>query len=72
MDNPVLTIEAPILDDESAAHVHQFLQDLTLAFESCYYKQLVRHNRNCEPDCDNDRVNNIPVDQSFFDDEDPF
>ena len=68
MDNVTLIIDAPILDDESAANVYQFLQDLTLAFESHYYKQLVRHSRNQEPNC----YDNEPGEQPFFDDEIPF
>jgi hypothetical protein len=43
MDRPVLLIEAPILSDDAAASVMDFLQALILAFESHYYPQLRRH-----------------------------
>ena len=68
MDKPMLIVEVPVLDDQSATYVYQFLQDLTLAFESCYYKQLVRYRRNCECDYDQDMQDGQP----FFDDEIPF
>ena len=38
MDNPVLMVEAPILDDESAMLAHQFLTDLALTYEAYHYK----------------------------------
>lgn len=68
MDNPVLMIDAPILDDESAANVYQFLQDLTLAFESQYYNQLKRFNKNNNVDWHDDKQG----EQLFFDDDVPF
>lgn len=43
MDSPVLIVEAPILDDESAANAYEFLQNLMLAFDAHYYPQLQRH-----------------------------
>ena len=68
VDNPVLMIDAPILDDESAANVYQFLQDLTLAFESQYYNQLKRFNKNNNVDWHDDKQG----EQLFFDDDVPF
>lgn len=46
MDKPIFMIEAPILDPDSATNVYQFLQDLILAFETHYYKQLKYYSQN--------------------------
>lgn len=72
MDNPKLIVEAPILDDESAVKIFDFLYDLTLSFESCYYKQLLRRSQYCDPPDGPDYLNDTQGDQRFFDDEIPF
>jgi hypothetical protein len=46
VDNPVLIVEAPILDDESISKIYEFLQNLTFAFDAHYYKQLRRYDRS--------------------------
>jgi hypothetical protein len=71
MDNPVFMIEARVLDNESATQIHLFLQDLTLAFKSCYYKQLLRQPRNKDPD-DLGCYKDGQGDQEILDDEIPF
>jgi hypothetical protein len=43
MDKPVLILEMPELDDETAVTLQHFLQDLTNAFESHYLCQIKRH-----------------------------
>ena len=46
MDNPVLIIEAPKLNDESAASIQEFLHALMSAIDAHYYQQITRHYRN--------------------------
>lgn len=45
MDNPILIVEMPSLNDESVAGVRNFLQELMIAFEARYYHQLQRYDR---------------------------
>lgn len=73
MDKPVLIIEAPELDDDGAASVYHFLQELVLAFESHYYAQLVRQERNRQvPDPDWQSDQNDEEREEPFNDEIPF
>ena len=76
MDNPVLIIKAPILDDASAALAHQFLTDLAVAFESCYYKQINRHyecaNHFYGSDCYDNPLRDTQNTGLVFNDEIPF
>lgn len=43
MDKPVLILEMPELDDETAIILQQFLQDFTNAFEAHYLSQIKRY-----------------------------
>lgn len=68
MDKPILIVEAPELDDDAAARVYEFLQDLVLGFEAHYYTQLVRRERNRQvPDLQSNENDDEP-----FNDEIPF
>jgi hypothetical protein len=76
VDNPVLVVEAPILNDETAVKVFRFLQRLADTFEVNYYTQLERYYRK-----NNDfyyvsrsdhHINEAHGDQRVFDDEIPF
>ncbi len=69
MDSPVLIVEAPLLDDESTKNVYAFLQNLTLAFESHYYPQLVR---GCRTNNTDHVIDDAQGDQPFIDDDPPF
>ena len=40
MEQPVLIIDAPDLNDETVLYVHHFLNEVTRAFEAHYYQQL--------------------------------
>lgn len=76
MDNPVLVVPAPNLDDETAVKVFGFLQRLTDAFEANYYTQLERYyrkynNRHYARSSDQ-HINEAYGDQRGFDDEIPF
>jgi hypothetical protein len=76
VDNPVLVVEAPILDDETAVKVFRFLQRLTDTFEANYYTQMERYYRkyndfNYTSHSDN-HINEAYGDQRGFDDEIPF
>lgn len=46
MDKPVLTIEAPLINDETAAKVQEFLYALLNAIDEHYYPQITRHYRS--------------------------
>lgn len=46
MDKPVLIIEMPKLSDEAVMGIYDFLQEITLAFESRYLHQLRRYHRD--------------------------
>ena len=76
MDNPVLIIKAPILDDASAASVHQLLTDLAAAFEFGYYKQIKRYyecaNHFYGSDCYDNPLGATQNTDSFYNDEIPF
>ena len=76
MDNPMLVVEAPILDDETAVKVFRFLQRLTDTFEANYYTQLERHYRKYKDfyyssRCDK-YINEAYGDQRVFDDDTTF
>lgn len=43
MDNPTLIVEAPKLNDASAASIQEFLQALMSAIDAHYYQQITRH-----------------------------
>ena len=72
MDNPVLIIEAPILDDESVVKIYDFLQNLIFAFDAHYYVQLQRYSRKVNQPDGPDYLNDIQGDHGFYDDEIPF
>ena len=76
MDNPVLVVEAPILDDETAVKVFRFLQRLTDTFEANYYAQLEKYYRKYNDFYYTSRsdkhINEAYGDQRGFDDEIPF
>lgn len=72
VDNPVLIIDAPILDDESIAKVYEFLQNLTFAFDAHYYNQLRRCSRTKTQSDSHTYLNDIQGDQRSLDDEIPF
>lgn len=44
MDNPVIIIDAPELNDEGVANVMAFLHEIVLAFESHYMHRLNKHH----------------------------
>jgi hypothetical protein len=46
MDKPVLIVEVPELSDEAVTGIYDFLQEITLAFESRYLHQLRRYHRD--------------------------
>ena len=69
MDNPVLIVEAPILNDEAAKIVYAFLQNLVLAFESHYYPQL---GRDCRSHESAPPVDDLQANQKFIDDKNSF
>ena len=76
VDNPVLVVEAPILDDETAVKVFGFLQRLTDTFEANYYTQMERYYQkynNLHYASRSDKhINETHGDQRVFDDEIPF
>ena len=43
MNKPVITIEAPKINDESVANIRAFLQEVTYAFESHYRERLIKY-----------------------------
>jgi hypothetical protein len=45
MDKSVLIVELPKLSDEAVTSIYDFLQEITLAFESRYLHQLRRYQR---------------------------
>jgi len=60
MDKPVLIIEAPELNDEAAAIVLDFLQDILNAFDSHVYYQRQRnkqllHRASCRNEAPEDK-----------------
>jgi hypothetical protein len=46
MDKPVLMFEAPLLNDETAAKVQEFLYALMDVIDEHYYPQITRHYRS--------------------------
>jgi hypothetical protein len=73
VDNPILVVEAPILDDETAVKVFGFLQRLTDTFEANYYAQIERYYKKYNGlhyarTSDSD-MNEPSGDQRGFDDE---
>jgi hypothetical protein len=46
VDKPVLIVEMPELSDEAVMGIYNFLQDITLAFESHYLHRLRRYHRD--------------------------
>ncbi|OGT44748.1 MAG: hypothetical protein A3E82_01125 [Gammaproteobacteria bacterium RIFCSPHIGHO2_12_FULL_38_11] len=76
MDNPMLVIEAPNLDDETAVKVFGFLQRLADTFEANYYTQMERYYRKYNnlhyAHSSNEHINEASGDQRGFDDEIPF
>ena len=46
MDKSVLIVEMPTLSDEAVTGIYDFLQEITLAFESHYLHQLRRYPRD--------------------------
>jgi hypothetical protein len=64
MDHSVLIIEAPKMNDENIAKLHDFIHELLRAFEGHYYHQLVRHERSKKV-CEN-HSHNFPEDQDPF------
>lgn len=48
MDQPVLIVNAPELDDASAEKIVEFLYNFLGVFENHYYPQLLRHARQQE------------------------
>lgn len=49
MDNPVIIIDAPELNDEGVANVRDFLHEIILAFESHYMHRLNKHHCRSVP-----------------------
>lgn len=76
MDNPMLVVEAPNLDDETAVKVLGFLQRLTDTFEANYYTQLERYYRKYNDlhyaRSSDPGIDETTGDQRGFDDEIPF
>lgn len=76
LDNPMLVVEAPTLDDETAVKVYGFLQRLADTFEANYYTQMERYykkyNEQNYARCSDQDVNEEYSDQRGFDDEIPF
>lgn len=46
MNNPVLIIEMPELNDKAAVDMHNFLQELMNVFELHYMSQINQHYNN--------------------------
>ena len=76
MDNPVLVVEAPDLDDETAVKVFGFLQRLADTFEANYYTQMKRYyqkyNNLHYAKISGQDIDEVCGDQRGFDDEIPF
>lgn len=76
LDNPMLVVEAPTLDDETAVKVYGFLQRLADTFEANYYAQMERYYKKYNDfhyAKTSDQDDNGPRgDQRGFDDEPPF
>jgi len=70
VDNPVLIVEAPILDDESITKIYEFLQNLTFAFNAHYYKQLRRYDRSKDSPDGPDFLHGIQGDQRSLNEDD--